>query len=367
MGHRFFQTVHHFHGKPQIPVFRGPVLFRGRLHIPAVALGPGIPHHGHMGLFVGFQHGRQEGVRNVLVDQQGFHGIAGGRPVHLGVHGDFHCHGHIGIRIHIGVTHSGSRFDHRHGSVVDHILDQSGPAPGDHHIHQAFQMDQFIHRSPVRHIDELDRPFGQPGLFPVGNQHIADCFVGMEGFPAPLQDHGIAAFHAQGDGVGGYIGPGFIDDPDDPQGHGHLGDGQPVGQGAPAEDPSHRIREPGHLTDALGHLGQPVMGKQQPVQEGIPQPSLPAFFHIHGIGFQDVFFFCQQPLCHAFQDVILHTGIQDAQFQGSLFCRFPLGPYHSHFVHGFCPLTVPPGCPGGWLHRNVCSRFFLRSGWSGSL
>ena len=160
----------------------------------------------------------------------------------------------------------------------------------------------------------------------------------MEGFPAPLQDHGITAFHAECDGIGRHIGASFINDANQSQRDGNLCDCKAIGKRPSAQDFSHGVLKVCNLPNAFGHLGQPLMREQQPIQEGILKPALTSIFHISGIGSKDCPFFCHESFSHGKKDLIFYIRTQKAKSNRSLFCSFSLHPDHSLFVHGHASL-----------------------------
>ena len=110
------------------------------------------------------------------------------------------------------------------------------------------------------------------------------------------EDTGVARLQAQRGGIGGHVGPGFVDDADDSQGNphpAHLYAGRPVGE---PRDFSHRIGQSRDLPKALSHGSDSFSVDIQPFQHGAVQAPLAARLQVFavlgdqgfGIGFQGI-------------------------------------------------------------------------------
>src|SRR5699024_1100463 len=85
---------------------------------------------------------------------------------------------------------------------------------------------------------------------------------GAVGLLAPPEHAGGARLQGQGGGVAGDVGAALIDDGDDPHGDGGLLHHDAAGALHPVEDGARRVGELHHLSDALGHAGDPVRDRK---------------------------------------------------------------------------------------------------------
>ena len=172
--------------------------------------------------------------------QHRLHGVTDARTLHLGVDADRFGHGQVGVGIHVGVADACEVLDDGDPRFLGHP-DQPVAAPGDNEVDVLAQPKQFAHRLAVggaRHLHCI--------LVDVaGSQRLADepekGVVGVEGLASPTQDDGVAALHAEGEGVHGDVGPRFVDEEDDADGHAHLGNGHPVGPGPFGQHLTNRV------------------------------------------------------------------------------------------------------------------------------
>ncbi len=132
--------------------------------------------------------------------------------------------------------------------------------------------------------------------------------VGVDGLLAPRSTQTLPRLEGQAGGVRGHIGPGLVDDGDDPQGDRRFAHLQPVGQNVGAQGPAHGVGQLRHRPDAGGHVGDPALGEPETVLhhrgDGVLGP-----FQVLGVGGQDGIGVGLQGVSH---------GQEDGLF---LFCR----------------------------------------------
>ena len=118
--------------------------------------------------------------------------------------------------------------DHGDAALALDALDE-GLAPARHD-----DVDMIGHREkhadggPVGGGHELDGALGQAGCGEAGVQAVDDGARRMEALGAAAEYRGVSRLEAQPAGVGGDVGPRFVDDSDDAQRHAHARDEKPV-------------------------------------------------------------------------------------------------------------------------------------------
>ena len=83
----------------------------------------------------------------------------------------------------------------------------------------------------------------------------------------PAQQDGVARLEADAGRVGGDVGPGLVDHPDDAEGHPQLAQLEAVGQRRAADHLADRVGQPGDVAQPGGHRREPVVGEAQPVDD----------------------------------------------------------------------------------------------------
>ena len=105
---------------------------------------------------------RNEGFGDVLVDEQGLHGIAHAGALHLGVQGDLLGFGKVGAGIDEDVTDPLVVFDHRNPRMLGDETDQPLTAAGDDQVDLLLALEQFQDGGAVGGLDHLQ------GRWPAG-------------------------------------------------------------------------------------------------------------------------------------------------------------------------------------------------------
>ena len=209
------------------------------------------------------------GARCAPVDEERFGGTANAGAAHLGIERDRDRHVEIGRCVHIDVAETFEMGKDRHTRLVLNARDEALAAARHDDVEMAGEA--FQHLADGRTIGgghDLDRRFGQPRLFEPGPQGGMDRGRGPRRIRTTAQDDGIAGLQAQGAGIGGNIGPAFIDDADDAERGAHALDLEPVRTLPGGDDGADRISEFGDGANALGHGDDAGRVQRQPVDEG---------------------------------------------------------------------------------------------------
>ena len=121
----------------------------------------------------------------------------------------------------------------------------------------------------------------------------------------PAQQDGVARLEADPGRVGGDVGPGLVDHPDDAEGHPQLAQLEPVGQRRPPDHLADRVGQPGDLAQPGGHRLEPVVGEAQPVDDVGGRARLLGATDVLGVGGQDRRRLRQQRVGHGVQGGVL--------------------------------------------------------------
>ena len=216
--------------------------------------------HGH-GLF-------QEFRRNLPVNQNAFRRVAHRGPGAFGVVQDIRGHVQVSFTVDVNMTNALSGTNHRHAGFLCHGPDQPRAASGNQHVNIAVQVHQLVGGLPAGILHQGNAVGRQSG----GNQgvphDIGKGLIGGKGFlPAP-ENADVAGFQAEGGGVYGDIGPGFVDDGHNTQGHPAASDYQPIGTGFHLVHLADGVRKRCHLPHAVHHACNPSRVQCQSVQHG---------------------------------------------------------------------------------------------------
>ena len=200
----------------------------------------------------------QEDLRHRLVDDKGLGGVAHARPLRLGVDDDVDRHVEVGRGVHVDMAVAVTVDDKGHGGVGQDGFDERTTTAGDEAIDEAAETHELDRRLPagVLHQDQAvgrEAPFGE-----ALQQDGGDGPVGRDRPRAAPQESGVAGLDAEPGGITGDVGPVFVDDPDDAEGHADPADLQPVRAPPAIEDLSDGIGKPGHVAQAGGHGRDPV-------------------------------------------------------------------------------------------------------------
>ena len=109
----------------------------------------------------------------------------------------------------------------------------------------------------------------------------------MNGLAAAAEDAGVARLDAQGSSVDGDVGPRFVNDGDDAQGHSHLADMQAVGPVPFFKAAADRVGKLDDLAHAGSHIVNPLFCQLQTIQHGFAHAVVPCRGNIQVIGFDN--------------------------------------------------------------------------------
>ena len=174
---------------------------------------------------------------------------------------------------------AGARLDDVHRGVLHAGADEARTAPGDQQVHQAAGGHQLIGGGTGCVLHQLEGVLGQAGGHDGGG--------GAVGLLAAAEDAGAARLQRQRGGVAGNVGPGLVDDGNNPHGHGGAPDGEAVGPLHPPQRPAHRIGEVRHLPESLRHAGNAAPGEGEAVQHHLGNVP-PGGVHILAVGGKDL-------------------------------------------------------------------------------
>ena len=161
----------------------------------------------------------------------------------LGVEHDALGHVEVGGGVDVDVAVADAGLDHRHRRLLDHRRDQPGASARDEHVDQPAGPHQLLDRVVALARHELDDVLGKAGLQRRATQHRHDRRVGAPRARGTAQQHRVAALQADAGGIGGDVGTGLVDDPDDAERHPHLAQLQAVGQGRAAQHLADGVRQ----------------------------------------------------------------------------------------------------------------------------
>ena len=243
---------------------------------------------------------------DILVNQQGFHGIAGRRTGYFGIFNDTDSHIEIGIFINIDMADTATRFDDRYLSRIDDHADQAGSPAGNSQIDILAQCQEFADQGPVGIFHDGNGIGRQSGS---GNGMADDpgkSYVGTDGFTSAAQYRGVARLQAQDGSIDGDIGAGFKDDGDDAKRDRDLIDVKTVGPVPGRQGLSNRIWQGNDLTDSFCHSLNPVLCQGQPVNHGIAHPLFPGGSYIGRIGVHNIAGMSQQIISNIAESLVLY-------------------------------------------------------------
>ena len=261
----------------------------------------------HTFLLVLFGQPRQYSRRHRLMHQQGFHCIADAITMGLGVEGHGNRLVDIGAIININMTNAMQMFDHRHPRIGADAFDQALAAARHDHVHIFRHADQFTHRRAIRRIQHLHHIHRQAGFFQPLMDAGGDGLIGMQRFGTTAQDRGIARLHAQSGGIGGDVGPGFVNNANHAQRHAHLANLNAGRTIIKIGDLTDGIRQGGNLTQTFGHARNAFRIEFQPVQQRGVQPFVAPGRHVFIIGLDQTRRLCFQQACNRQQRIIFYA------------------------------------------------------------
>ena len=257
---RVVKAVHDLDREDVVQKFDRIVVFAGRLYAVAQNGARALTAAQLHVLFVErrLDNGKRL-LRDVLVYQNGFDGVAHRGTRGFGVVDDVCRHLQIGglVYIHMAVAHAG--FDDRHLGVGDNALDQSGAAARDQHVKvfaQLHQLGRTLARGVLHQRHTVTRQSG--ALYRVAHDG-GDRLVGVDGFLAAAQDHCAAGFETEGGGVARHVGTRLVDNADNAHRNRDFFNLQAVFQGPALQNFADRVRLSGNLRHALRHSGNAAL------------------------------------------------------------------------------------------------------------
>ena len=144
--------------------------------------------------------------------------------------------------------------EHRHARLLLHARDQALAAARHDDVDAA--VEAFEHHADggaVARRHQRDRVLGQVGFAQALGERGMDGARRAVAVGAAAQDHGVAGLQRQRAGVGGDVGPAFVDDADDAERHAHALDGHAVRARPGFGDLADRIGQLADDVEALGH------------------------------------------------------------------------------------------------------------------
>ncbi len=114
-----------------------------------------------------------------------------------------------------------------------------------------------------------------------------DGATGVKALRTTAQDDGVAGLHAQPCGIGRNVGPAFVNDADDAEGHRNTLYGEPVGPPPLRQDAPQGIGQLRNRIEPGGHRFDAVFIEHQAVQHRGAQPAFARGAHVHVVGGND--------------------------------------------------------------------------------
>ena len=222
-------AVHHFGGDDGVEIFGSPILFARRFDAAIHGLRRLIPADFAFGVEQHLDQRLEMGCRRGAIDQQRLGCAAHARAAHFGVEHDFLRHSERGRLVHVDMADAFEMREHGDARFRLHAGDQAFAAARNDHVEFSVEPGQHqADRGAVAGGDKLDDGGGQSGLAQALFDGGMDGAAGPQTVRAAAQNSGIAGFQAERAGVGGHVGPAFVDDADDAKRHAHALDRQAV-------------------------------------------------------------------------------------------------------------------------------------------
>ena len=194
----------------------------------------------------------------------------------------------IGRLVDIDVADAFQMREHRQPRLRLHARHQALAAARHDHVDIAVEAGQHeADGGAVARLHDMDRGRRQAGLAQALLHGEVDGAAGAQAVGAAAQDGGIARFQAERAGVGGHVGPAFVDDADDAERHPHPLDGHAVGPRPGRHDVADRVLQAADDLHAGRHGLDPGLVEGQPVEEGVGRAAGARLGDILGIGGQD--------------------------------------------------------------------------------
>ena len=130
-----------------------------------------------------------------MVDQNGFHGIAGGGIVGLGVVDDVDGHGEVRGGIDVDVADAFGMAEHGDARIGLHVADQVVTAARDHQIDEVVELQEFADLGAL--LDIGDQRLGERKRTQRGANIVHDDARGAFHLAAGLENDGVRGFDGQ--------------------------------------------------------------------------------------------------------------------------------------------------------------------------
>ena len=256
-------------------VFGVPVFFTRRLHLRDDFPCGLVASQFNTFVLIDFSQRRQHARGNVLVHQQGLHGVAGAVALGLGVVGNANRLVQVRPVVDVDMANAIEVLEHRDARFGGDAFDESLATARHDDIHVVFHRDQFAHGSAIRGLDHLHRGFRQACRLEARMHAGAHRLVGVDGFGATTQNRRVSGFQAQAGGICGHIRARFINDADDSQRHTHSANLYPAGPVAQVADLAYRVGQLCNLAQTLRHGRDTFRREGQAIDQGrIEAPGL---------------------------------------------------------------------------------------------
>ena len=303
------------HRDHRVEIFGAPILFRRRLEARQQRQHIGRGADFAAGFLQRFDKRLQMRGRDGAVDQQGFGRAADAGTAHLGVDDNLQRHVEITRGIDIDMAETFEMGKDRHARFRLDAADEALAAARHDDVDGAVQARQHgADGGAVGGRHKLDRIFRQAGLAQAALQAGMDRPRRLRRIGTAAQDDGIAGLEAQRAGIGGHVRPAFIDDADDAERRAHPLDMQPVRPVPFGNHVADRILESGDGADALGHVGDALFGKRQPVDEGGQHVAAFGRLEIGRIGGEDLGGGGEDGIGHRIQRPVLGVSARHGQW-----------------------------------------------------
>ena len=221
------------------------------------------------------------------VDEQGLGGAADSGAAHLGVDDDGARHLKVGGAIHVSVADAFQVLEKRDPALGGDAFDQRFAAARHDDVDELAHLEHLTDGGAVRGRHQLDGGGGQIGLGQPAVQRGNDGGRRMIALGAAAQDDCVARLEAQSTGVGGDVGPRFIDHADDAERHSHPRYIEAVGTIPPGQHLAHRIGQRRDLLEAPRHRFDTSRIQLEAFEHGLAEPLVPSRRHVGLIGGED--------------------------------------------------------------------------------
>ena len=251
-----------------------------------------------------------------LINEEGFHRVANGRPLTLGVDHDFLGHLQVGLGLDIDMADTFVVFEDRNFRALGDGANEALATARHAEVDVLPQREQFPDGFAVGRRHNLDRvPREISDLLLRRFDHdFGDDAVGIQRLLATAQDRRVAGFQTKPRGIGGHIRARLVNDDDDANGRGNLLQPQAVRTESFIKNPANWIREGGDFAQRFGHGGDPRVIEPKAVEHRGGQTQLRRGFRVARVGLLDVVAVLLQRVSHGDEALILFRRGEPGQF-----------------------------------------------------